>query len=150
MNIQESAYIRTNGESDVSSKTEVSVYTEIKKALKRWERLSTRLRIFMIFTGSIAIICSLSVTTFVGTDFNFMNDLIIKILAFLSALAYTIMTAYNLPNKANNARNAWRILRKAMFLYESKNLEIKGLIEAYHEGESVIGAVDFHFNPQNR
>jgi len=66
-----------------------------------------------------------------------------RIFGFIAALSISLLTAFNLGAKSNNTRNAWRRLKAAIMKF-NENLVIKSaVIEAFEQGESLIGGVSF-------
>jgi hypothetical protein len=53
------------------------------------------------------------------------------------------MTGFNLGEKSNNVRNAWRELNAAVIAFNNGKLEEEEVIEAYRKGETRIGDVTF-------
>ncbi|MBN1397598.1 MAG: hypothetical protein JXA06_06170 [Bacteroidetes bacterium] len=63
-------------------------------------------------------------------------------LALASALAFGIISAFDLGTKANQFRDGYRILNTATMRYEvDSTFTIDQLINAYQEGERTIGSV---------
>ncbi|WP_153798762.1 hypothetical protein [Foetidibacter luteolus] len=93
--------------------------------------------------GFLAIASSLFISAFAGT----VDDLTIKIIAFIATLFITLITAFNLTSKASNVRNAWRHLNKAIYSFKSNAIDANALIKAYEEGENMLGPVDLNPHP---
>lgn len=126
------------------------VLRDIGSILRSWGRMTILLQATLITLGVLAIGCSLFITAFVGSDFLGANNSIIRILAFLTTLFLTLITSFNLSQKANNFRNSWRHLNKALYKYNSKRIDGDALIKAYEEGENILGSVDFNYNTNNK
>lgn len=62
--------------------------------------------------------------------------------SIIAAIAINIVAAFNLGQKANGFRNAWRILNAAIMRYEQDaNFTTEQLIKEYEKGELLIGDV---------
>lgn len=127
-----------------------AVLKDIEDKLATWYKMANWLQATLIILGILAIGCSLFITAFAGSDFLGTNNTAIRILAFVTTLFLTLITSFNLSTKANNCRNAWRHLNKALYCYKSKRIDGDALIKAYEEGENILGAVDFNFNTNSK
>lgn len=89
--------------------------------------------------GLIAIIASVTVASrILDPDNNYMSYV-----AWLAAIASSILTSLNLGKKSNNMRNAWRILNTAVLRYKTEeDFNVKNLNDAYEKGEKTIGDVE--------
>jgi len=123
-----------------------AVLQDIEEKLVTWYKMANWLQATLIILGVLAIGCSLFITAFAGSDFLEKNNTEIRILAFVTTLFLTLITSFNLSSKANNCRNAWRHLNKALYSYKSKRIDGDALIKAYEEGENILGSVDFNYN----
>jgi hypothetical protein len=112
--------------------------------LEIWNSIATRLNFCLISLGLITIISSFVVSIFLNT--HILCDITIKILACISTVCLSILTAFNVAKKANDTRRAWRILNSALIRYKKRNISFDKLMEAYDLGESLMGNVDFSFN----
>lgn len=112
---------------------------EIIKQLKVWYSHARILRIIHVFVGLIAIIASVTVASrILDTGSDYMSYV-----AWLAAIASSILTSLNLGAKSNNMRNAWRILNTAVLRYKTEeDFNIKDLNDAYEKGEKTIGDVE--------
>jgi hypothetical protein len=112
---------------------------EITKQLKVWYSSARILRIIHVFVGLIAIIASVTVASrILDPDNNYMSYV-----AWLAAIASSILTSLNLGTKSNNMRNAWRILNTAVLRYKTEeDFNVKNLNDAYEKGEKTIGDVE--------
>ena len=64
--------------------------------------------------------------------------------AFIAAVSIALMTGFNLGEKSNNVRNAWRELNTAIMKFNSDEKVPKDeVLKAYSEGEKRIGDVYF-------
>lgn len=91
--------------------------------------------------------CSWSICDFfsllAAVQIGFIQDVFAKIFAFLAAVTIAIMTGFNLTEKANNTRTAWRELNAGVLRYNNHNIDAPGLIEIYRKQEGTIGGVPF-------
>jgi len=122
------------------------VLKDIEKELETWSKMAKKSQRLLFTLGTLSIGCSLFITAFAGSDFLKNDTLIIRILAFSTTLFLTIITSFNLSQKANNCRNAWRHLNKAIYSYKCKRIDGDALIKAYEEGENILGSIEFNFN----
>ncbi len=123
-----------------------AVLQDIEDKLATWYKMANWLQATLIILGVLSIGCSLFITAFAGSDFLGKNNMAIRILAFITTLFLTLITSFNLSSKANNCRNGWRHLNKALYSYKSKRIDGDALIKAYEEGENILGSVDFSYN----
>ena len=128
-----------------------AVLEDIDVKLKWWHRYAVLLRFFHILIGLIAIISSVTVASrvlegsfsFFGTTYN--GVALSPWMAWLTAISTGILTSFNLGDKSNNMRNAWRKLYTAKMIYISgveEKTPIYKLIDAYKEGENIIGDIE--------
>lgn len=111
---------------------------EILKNLRRWEIMANLLRIIHILLGIVAITSSL----LVAAKINSFDAVLIEWLAFLAALSTALLSGFNLGNKANRMRAAWRLLNTARLKYELEDTYTIGeLIDCYNEAETIVGDV---------
>jgi hypothetical protein len=69
-------------------------------------------------------------------------------LAALAAIAIGCISAFELGNKANNFRNAWRVLYAAMLRFEEETeYTVEQLIQSYEIAEKLIGDVNVNLRP---
>lgn len=89
------------------------------------------------------ILTKLFITAFMGSDFA--TPILFRILAFITTLCLTIISAFNLPSKTSNYITAWRLLNKTVYSYKAKISDMETLIKAYEEGEKLLDSVDFRY-----
>jgi hypothetical protein len=121
---------------------ENEVLEKISKVNATWHRMANSLRFLQALLGTAAILCSLFVTAFAGSKWLETPECI-KLLSFIATASLTLLTAFNISQKGNNARNAWRHLNKAIMQKKNGNISTDELIKAYEEGEKILGDVDF-------
>lgn len=123
-------------------KNEEEVLIDITSKLNDWKRLANILQGLTILFGFISISSSLFITACAGALGK--NDTnIIRLVAAVSAVSLALIGAFNLQGKTSNARNAWRHLNSALYRYKSNSIQIDQLINAYEEGERILGSVEF-------
>jgi Flp pilus assembly pilin Flp len=112
----------------------------ILKYLVQWERISRALRLVHVMLGVSATFFSLLAAAQIGS----IQDEYAKIFAFIAAVSIALMAGFNLGEKSNNVRNAWRELNAAVMTFNSnEKLSEDEVIKAYRESEKVIGDVTF-------
>jgi hypothetical protein len=109
---------------------------EISKVIHTWKRGSDILRFLHIFIGTVAIILTITVASKLVDASNWLFPWI----TWGSAIFTALLTSFNLGEKSNNMRNAWRKLNAAKMDYEF-GPTAKPLVTAYEEGEELIGDV---------
>jgi len=124
------------------------VIEQITFILRFWGRKATQLEIGLILLGTVSIVSALAVGAFADLDFmKYQQSLPLKVLGFLSALCLTLINSFNMSDRANRVRKAWRHLNKALYRYNSDIVDIKKVILAYDEGEEMIGStVEFSYS----
>ena len=75
-----------------------------------------------------------------------IDDQYARIFGFIAALSISLLTAFNLGAKSNNTRNAWRRLNAAIMKFNENLVSKSAVIEAFEQGESLIGGVSFSQN----
>jgi hypothetical protein len=122
---------------------EKHVLEEIDEKLYWWHNYAWWLRVFHIFIGLIAVISSITIASSLldGTKGETLRPWI----AWITAISTGILTSFNLGEKSNNMRRAWRELTAAKMIYDSKakkDTPIYDLINSYKEGENIIGDLE--------
>src|SRR5690606_1826865 len=115
--------------------------SQILLQLDRWALQASLMRITQIVLGLASIVCSL----LVAMQINTFKARTLKWLAFTSALSVGVLSSFGFGEKANNFRNAWRMLNTAVIRYEvaPDSTKLMELIDVYSEAEKVIGDVQF-------
>jgi len=112
----------------------------ILKYLVLWERMARGLRFIHVGLGVSATFFSLLAAAQIGS----IQDEYAKVFAFIAAISIALMTGFNLGEKSNNVRNAWRELNAAVIAFNSnEKISEEEVIKAYREGEKRIGDVTF-------
>ncbi|TFZ65632.1 hypothetical protein E4631_15550 [Hymenobacter sp. UV11] len=66
-----------------------------------------------------------------------------KILAFISSLSTGIIFSFNLVEKGNRARKAFRHLLNAVMQYQHCEIDMSELLKRYKEAEEIMGDDEF-------
>jgi hypothetical protein len=90
--------------------------------------------------GIISLASSLFLAVALGSEISVAAT---KILAFVSSLSTGIIFSFNLVEKSNRARRAFRVLLNAVMLYQHGQIEIKELLERYSQAEDLLGDDEF-------
>jgi hypothetical protein len=118
-----------------------TVPQEIASHLNEWWWMANTNRSIQIVLGLVGLISSLFLSAF--TDQMSPRDR--KIAAFIAALSFGVLGAFDVGGKADSARNGWRHLNVAILKFQNDPCYTKDdLIEAYSEGETLLGNVSFN------
>jgi hypothetical protein len=112
----------------------------ILEYLGRWDLWATVLRITHVLLGTLGIFFSLLAASQIGS----IQDEYAKIFAFIAAVSISLMAAFNLSEKSNNVRKAWRELNAAVMKFNENIIDEKEIIEIYRNQEAVVGDVTFN------
>src|SRR6476646_8507469 len=96
-------------------------------------------RVIYILLGISSVFFSLLAAVQIGS----IQEEYAKIFAFIAAVSIAFMTAFNLTDKSNNVRDAWRELNAGVMKYNNKLINKDQLIEIYRVQEGKIGGVFF-------
>jgi len=66
-----------------------------------------------------------------------------KVFALIGAISIALMTGFNLGDKSNAVRNAWKLLNGTIIAYNDCYATEEDLIDAYKKGEELIGDVSY-------
>lgn len=124
--------------------TETEILKKIAKHCSTWSQISNAYAVCIVIFGISAISTSVLVSIYTGQE-NIIRVEIIKVLACISTISLSILTAFNLVSNASNARNAWRSLNAAMMMYKAGSMSIQDLIEQYQKGENQVGNLSFSY-----
>jgi len=127
-----------------------AIVNEIMDALHVYHNMAVALHTTYVVLGFIAIVSSVSVTSLSGskeqlTIFGFDAKNATHILSFIATASITLITAFNLGNKSNNCRKAWRLLSYALAQNRLGQITDAALLKAHNEAETIIGGVDFNY-----
>lgn len=133
-----------NRKPPITVETETEILNKIERHCETWNNISIAYNVCIVVFGVAAVSTSVLVSIYTG-----QKDLIsvetIKILACISTICLSILTAFNLVSNAGNARTAWRSLNAAMMMYKAGSLSMQQLIEQYQKGESQLGNLSFSY-----
>jgi hypothetical protein len=108
--------------------------------LNHWQNLARILRTLHVLLGVSATFFSLLAASQIGS----IQDEYAKIFAFIAAISIALMAGFNLGEKSNNVRNAWRRLNAKVIEFNSnQKLSTEDVIKVYAEAEELIGDVTF-------
>jgi hypothetical protein len=94
--------------------------------------------------GVISLASSLFLAVSLGGDKGGLVPVeVTKILAFISSLSTGIIFSFNLVEKGNRARKAFRHLLNAVMLYQHCEIDMKTLLDRYKEAEEYMGDDEF-------
>jgi len=115
-----------------------SLSDKIEMFLHRWHRGALILRSLSFLLGIIAIAASLVIATFTTEIGAYWT----KIIAIISAASFGILKSFQINEKANGFRQAYRHLYKAYYFEYLKpnDPSIDKLREAYEQAVEMIGA----------
>ena len=113
-----------------------SVIENIKNFKNELQKWATQLQALAVFLPLMTIILSAVIGSFASD----LNDVSIRVLAFLSALFGVLSTTFQVEKKAKDMRDAFRYLNYSLYVYTVDG-DIKKLIEAYNQVESMVGHV---------
>lgn len=122
-----------------------AVVSEIRKLCNLWRRMGNWFNFGIVLFGAATIITSIFVSVYTGSEM--VEPKTLKVVAYISTVSLTLLTAFNLISYANNSRTAWRYLNGALMKFEAGKLSIEKLIDAYQKGEDTMGVVDFTYGP---
>jgi hypothetical protein len=113
---------------------------EVVPFLIYWKITANKLRMFQILLGLSATFFSILTATSITIS---SSEFYSKIFAFISALSIGLMTAFDLGTKSNNMMDAWRHLAFTVMKFNNDLCDKQAVIDAYNEGEKLIGDVTF-------
>lgn len=116
------------------------VPAEILKSRASWKFNATFYALSYFFLASASTILSLVI----AVDFKKWHKYF-RFFAFGAAIGYGIIATFDLGNKANRTREAWRLLNVAVLRYQREpDFTMRELLDAYYDGEETIGGVNPH------
>lgn len=127
----------------MSKEDEAVILKEIESYCKLWSNMANWFNIGIVILGVAAITTSVLVSIYTGSDL--ITPRTLKLLACISTISLALLTAFNLVNHSNDARNAWRALNASLMLYKAGTIDIVKLIEQYQKGEKQVGSVNFNY-----
>ncbi len=93
--------------------------------------------------GVISLASSLFLAVSLGEKDELIPVWVTKILAFISPLSTGIIFSFNLVEKGNRARKAFRHLLDAVMQYKHRHMEMPELLKRYKEAEEIMGDDEF-------
>lgn len=110
---------------------------EIAQNLKRWSMQSVAYRITTDILGVTGTVFSLLIAMNIEKLKKYTQWF-----AFIAAVSYGIISAFDIGDKANRTRQAWRKLNTAVLRYqEQQDFTMKELIDVYSDAEDIVGDV---------
>jgi hypothetical protein len=114
---------------------------EIEQHLQDWWRIANFDRVFQVLLGLTGMVSALVVSTFT----NELGTRKTKIFSFIAALSFGVMSGFDIGGKADATRSGWRHLTTAILKFKNDPCySYDQLIDAYSEGEALVGNVPFH------
>lgn len=120
-----------------------STLTYIRTKATEWQQTAAINRLLAIGLGTIAILSSLFITSFAGSDWFVPSA--VKGVSFLSAVSLAIISSFGIQAKSSKAKEAHRIIIHSLMLYENGTGTINDVIEAFGKADVIMGNVDFDF-----
>gem|GEM_PF-6891335 len=94
--------------------------------------------------GIISLATSLYLTIAIGRKSeSLISNYVTQLIAYASALSTGIIFTFNLVDKSNRARKAFRILQNAIMRYRYNEFSMGQLIDKYREAEDLLGDDEF-------
>jgi amino acid transporter len=136
-------------EKDIDTTTARYVVLQgVHKSLKIWNLLAFFLHTLYVLFGIVAITASVYVTTYVSAFKAEKSHTEIPIVSFIATLSITLITAFNLGEKANAFRRAWRELEMGLNQHLTDAKTLDDLIKTKLDCEVIVGGVDFQYSPK--
>lgn len=127
--------------STASATIDRKIPPEIEQHLQDWGRIANFDRIFQVLLGLTGMVSALMVSTFT----NELGARKTKIFSFVAALSFGVVSGFDIGGKADATRSGWRHLTTAILKYKNNPCyTLDKLIDAYSEGEALVGNVPFH------
>lgn len=112
---------------------------EYEAFLKSWNTMASVLQASIVLLGMTATVSALVVATFADD----LGTAGVRVVAFVSAVSIGVITAFDLPAKATGVREGWRHLNVALMRYHAGEYSLTEVIDAYSEGERMLGNVSY-------
>jgi hypothetical protein len=94
--------------------------------------------------GIISLATSLYLTIAIGRKAeSLISNYVTQLIAYASALSTGLIFTFNLVEKSNRARRAFRILQNAIMKYRYYDFSMAQLIDKYREAEDLLGDDEF-------
>jgi len=112
---------------------------EIRARLRSWSLIAGLLRLAHVALGLTGTVLPLTVAVFAPAG---PDVWITRLLSVLAAVSVAVFTAFDVGNRANGFRAAWQKLNVALLKFDQGLIDSAALIEAYDEGEALLGKAD--------
>jgi len=97
--------------------------------------------------GATGVCGGLFVSIFLSAnDAYYVNVLTLKIVSLSSSASIGLLTAFDMVNKRNKYRAAWRFWYGKYMLYEIGSITIEQLLQYYEHAEQMVGNLNYSFN----
>jgi hypothetical protein len=114
---------------------------EIERHLQDWMTIANFDRVLQVGLALSGMVSALVVSTFTDE----MGPRKTKIFSFIAALSFGVLSGFDIGGKADRTRDAWRHLTTAVLKFKNDPYyTYDKLIEAYSEGEALVGNVPFN------
>jgi len=121
------------------------VIARIKSLIKKWDDLSKLNHRGIAALGITAIVGTLFVSTFIGTN-EIIPNWLLKTISCLSSVCLALIAAFNMVANRNKYRNAWRLLNSKYLLFQAGYIDLQELLHYYERAEEMIGNLNFSYN----
>ncbi len=115
---------------------------ELQRFTQRLHWSATALQALTVLIALAAVVLSLLVATYSGSEDGWFTPERIKLLAFLSAVCASVYTGFRIRAKAADLRTAYRLLAAELFRYRIGLITAAELIDVYRRAEAMIGQVE--------
>jgi hypothetical protein len=110
--------------------------------LKLWGHNTHLLWIYHILLGILATFFTILSASLIDV----IDNIYIKIFSIIAAISISFLAAFSLGTKSNNVRAAWRKLNTTIIKFNSNLVDKKEVIQAYEDGELLIGGVSYSYD----
>jgi hypothetical protein len=110
---------------------------EIRRKLANWNRIAVLHRILHVVLGLAGVLCPLVIASFADS----LDTLEVRLLSFASAASVAVFAAFEVGGLAGRWRDAWKHLNAAALEFQLGLVNEEALVQAYREGEAIIGRV---------
>jgi hypothetical protein len=107
--------------------------------LKLWGNNAQILWTYHILLGFLATLFTILSASLIDV----IDNIYIKIFSIIAAISISVLAAFSLGTKSNNVRAAWRKLNTAIIKFNAKLIDKIEVIQAYEDGEALIGGVSY-------
>ena len=113
--------------------------------LKLWGNNAQLLWVYHILLGILATFFTILSASLIDV----IDKFYIKIFSIIAAISISLLAAFSLGTKSNNVRAAWRKLNTAIIKFNANLIDKKEVIQAYEDGEGLIGGVSYSPDQMN-